>query len=150
MITQHIQSLEPETTRPRVALIASDTALRSSVQLLLTVFGMAVAEFRNAREFLSDSSGPYACVVTDWQLSDMPGVRLCRQLGRREPGLPVVVLAASPEALDFAGLDRTGLRVVGKPFNGDLLIETIESSLEHGAGDADRDHEPPGLVPAAH
>lgn len=150
MIAQHIQSLEPETTRPRVALIASDTALRSSVQLLLTVSGMAVAEFRSAREFLSDSSGPYACVVTDWQLSDMPGFRLCRELGRCEPGLPVVVLAASPEALDFAGLGRMGIRVVDKPFNSDRLIQTIKSSLEHGAGDADEVQEPSGLAPAAH
>lgn len=149
MIAQNIQNFEQQVPRLKVALVASDTALRASVRLLLTVSGMAVREFRTARDFLSDSSGPYACVVADWRLADMPACRLCRELDRRDPGLPVVVLAASPEALDVAGLDRKGIRVVDKPFNGDLLVETIAASVEHGPGNAGEGHGPREHIPAA-
>lgn len=133
----------------RVALVASDDALRSSVRLLLTVSGMKVDEYRTARQLLAARPASYACLVVDCRLSDMHGRRLCSEVIRLAHAVPVVVLSASPGVFDFATVARPNVRVVGKPFPGELLIETV-SQAAGGLPDRDeRNGTPPRAWPAA-
>lgn len=127
-----------------VALVATDDALRSSVRLLLTVSGMVVHEYRTAQAFLAADSGAYSCLVVDCQLADMPGRQLCMETIRQNGQVPIVVLAAAPEAFELTDAARAKVRLVSKPFEGELLIGTIEESA--GAGPENR--EPPLPYPA--
>lgn len=131
-----------------VALVASDAALRSSVRLLLAVSGMEVHEYRTAEEFLATESRPFACLVIDCRLAGMPGQRLCLEAGRRDRHLPVVVLAACPAEFEFAKRLRPDIRVVGKPFQGDLLINTIEEAAGVDPDNRENDRAPPAPQPA--
>lgn len=132
-----------------VALVTSDAALRSSLRLLLTVSGMDVHEYRTAQEFLAAGRGPYACLVADWQLADMPGYRMCAEAIVRDKHLPVVVLAAFPEDVEAANGAHPGIHVVSKPFDGDFLINTIEYSAGTGPGHGPDDRAPPNACPSA-
>lgn len=112
----------------RVALVASDEALRASVRMLLTVSGMEVHEYRTAQQLLADGPASYACLIVDCRLSGMSGRRLCMEIIRHHCEIPIVVLAACPECLDFVKASRPSIRVVRKPFAGDLLIDTVTKS----------------------
>lgn len=133
----------------RVALIASDDALRSSVRLLLTVSGMTVDEYRTARQLLAAASASYACLVVDCRLADMPGHRLCMEIIRHNREVPIVVLAADLEAFEFVRTARPGIRVVSKPFAGDLLIDTIMRSTGSVPDHDDENRPGPEARPAS-
>jgi FixJ family two-component response regulator len=120
-----------------VDLVVSDDALRSSVRLLLGVSGMDVREHRTARSYLATAPEPFRCLVVDCRLADMPGRRLCMQAVRHNEGAPIVVLTTSPEDFELAGLARPNLRIVRKPFNGDLLIDTIKEVTVTREGDGE-------------
>lgn len=132
-----------------VALVTSDAALRSSLRLLLTVSGMNVHEYRTAQEFLAAGPGPYACLVVDCQLADMPGHRICAEAAGHNKRLPVVILAAFPEDFEAANGAHPGIHVVRKPFDGDFLINTIEDSAGTGPGHGPEDRAPPDVRPSA-
>lgn len=132
----------------RVALIASDDALRSAVRLLLTVSGMTVDEYRTARQLLAAASASYACLIVDCRLADMPGHRLCMEIIRHNHELPIVVLAADPEAFEFVRTARPGIRVVSKPFAGELLIDSIMRSTADAPDHGDDNRVRPAALPA--
>lgn len=140
---------EQDTGALRVALVASDDALRSSVRLLLTVCGMQVDDYRTARQLHAARPASYACLVVDCRLSDMQGSRLCSEVIRLAHAVPVVVLSASPGVFDFARIARPNVRVVEKPFPGELLVDTIRQAAgglpDHGEGNGT----PPQARPAA-
>lgn len=116
----------------RIALIVSDAALRSSIRLLLTASGLNVDEFRTGRGFLAAPPSPYACIVIDCQLSDMPGRRLCSEIIRRSEMLPVIVLATIPETFTYSPPTHPNLRIIGKPFDTDLLVAAIREAAVDG------------------
>lgn len=119
-------------TSLRVALIASDAALRSSIRLLLTVSGIHVDEYRSGREFLTAAPTPYACLVIDCRLPDMTGRRLCAETVGRSGMLPTIVLTASPETFSFTPPVHPNLRVIAKPFDTSHLVDAIRKAAADG------------------
>lgn len=137
-----MKDIEHTPAARQIALVASDTALRSSIRLLLNVSGIAVREYRTAREFLAPEPAWYDCLVIDSQLADMQVYRLCLEANRRDERVPIVVLATSPDALEFAKLAISNLRVIGKPFESDLLVGMIIEAAAAGPKDGGGDLAP--------
>jgi len=132
----------------RVGLVASDDALRSSVRLLLAVSGMDVQQYRTAQEFLASGPDSYSCLVIDCQLADMSGHELCIEAIRQNARIPIVLLAASPEAFHLTDTTLANVRVVSKPFAGDVLTDAIEESAGAGSDDSGESGTPPQVYPA--
>ena len=74
-------------------------------------------------------NGRFDCVVTDLVTVGMYSVEDARDwilsLRDRYPGVPVIVTSAHPEAR--ADEERLGARVIVKPFDVDVLTETVRS-----------------------
>lgn len=124
-----------DTRRCPVALIAGDDALRSSVALLLTVAGMTVRQHRTIQAFLAAGPVAWGCLVVDYPGLDRSARRLLLELVKREVRLPVVVMTTAAEDLGAVRAMCPNLRVVGKPFDSERFIDTI-NGLRSSACDA--------------
>lgn len=114
-----------DTRRRPVALIAGDDALRSSVALLLAVAGMTVGEHRTIQAYLAAGPVAWGCLVVDYAGLDRSARRSLLELVKREVHLPVVAMTTAPEDLGAVCAMCPNLRVVGKPFDSERFIDTI-------------------------
>lgn len=110
---------------PRAAIVADDPSLRSSIRMLLTVAGMDVREYRTAKEYLACRFQPHHCVIVNCPVAGIPDHRLCKALARRSYPIPIVLLTDFPDVSHYAAIERPDVRILHKPFQGDLLVGTI-------------------------
>lgn len=88
---------------------------------------------KQARALLRRNS--YDVILTDYELRDGNGVQLAALLHERAPGVPVVLMTASPVPFYESG---TSLRTKGiaallrKPFDLRQLYHTLETAVDHG------------------
>ena len=70
-------------------------------------------------------------VVTDWKMPEMDGLALLAELGRRRPGLPVVLLTAYGSVPSAVAAMRAGaFDYVTKPFDNDELRAVVARAVE--------------------
>jgi DNA-binding NtrC family response regulator len=70
-------------------------------------------------------------VVTDWKMDGMDGIELLRELHRRRPELPVILITAYGSVSSAVAAMREGaFDYVIKPFDNDELRSTIGRALE--------------------
>jgi DNA-binding NtrC family response regulator len=70
-------------------------------------------------------------VVTDWKMTGMDGIELLREVRRRRPGLPVILITAYGSVSSAVAAMREGaFDYVTKPFDNDELRATIARALE--------------------
>lgn len=104
-----------------VGLVAGDDALRAALRFLLQVSC-----------FLALKVNPNHCVIVDCSVRDMPGRRLCERILRSQTALPVVAVSAWPEDLRIPRTDDPFIRVIRKPFDSQMLIETVRKAIRAG------------------
>ena len=120
-------------TRPVVAVVEDDEALRKALGRLIRAAGFEPVLFQSAEAYLEASPAPL-CIVVDVTLEGMSGLELQERLRAAGTVSPTIMLT---------GGDDTGIReraeqagCVGffqKPLDGSTLIATIES-LANQAG----------------
>jgi len=108
----------------RILVIDDDVA---SAELMRVVLADAAFAVVTAHSASSLPSGRFDCVVTDlvtvgaYSFADARDWVL--SLRDRYPGVPVIVATAHRDARDDA--ERIGARVIVKPFDVDVLTETV-------------------------
>ncbi len=83
-----------------------------------------------ALELLDRYDVPFALVVTDVGLPDIPGPELMRRVAERRPGLPVLYTSARPGAAAPDGATPTGQPLLEKPYTPDELIRRTRDLLD--------------------
>src|SRR6266404_2024993 len=79
------------------------------------------------------SSRP-AAVVLDLRLPGLPGHDVCREIKKRAPSLPVIVLSAKTDVTDKVLLLETGADdYVTKPFSPRELLARVQAALRRTA-----------------
>jgi len=74
--------------------------------------------------------GEEACLVADVQLSGMSGVELQRLLAAQGYRQPIIFITAFPdEKLRAQALRRGAVGFLTKPFDGNVLVECLETAL---------------------
>ena len=116
-----------------VGLVVPHEALRSALRFLLLASGFHVREYRSAGEYLSAPVNPHHCVIVDCRLRDMPARRLCERIVGDEKALPVVALTDSPEEFQPCREANPLVRIVGKPFVGQVLIDSVNEAISSSA-----------------
>jgi two-component system, chemotaxis family, chemotaxis protein CheY len=115
------------------ALVVDDSkAIRMILSRILTGLGYEVLEAAGGREALkvieTEKSG-VELILLDWNMPEMNGLDLLKQL-RRNPELssPVVVMVTTETELDHmaAALDAGANEYVMKPFTRDILVEKLQ------------------------
>jgi two-component system, sensor histidine kinase len=117
--------------KPRVLIVEDDGAVRTALELLLSLDGYPVRSAATASAAIAafrDEGDGIDIVLTDYHLDDgatgLGVLRTLRELAGRD--LPAVVLSGdtSPILASLAGLNR--VRVLRKPVDAAVLVTTME------------------------
>ncbi|MGH7899878.1 MAG: sigma-54-dependent transcriptional regulator [Candidatus Binatia bacterium] len=118
--------------RPRVLIVEDEERMASVVATALGRAGYDCETAGDGEAALEriDSHGADV-VVTDWKMPRMDGMELLRELRRRRPGLPVVLLTAYGSVPAAVAAMREGaFDYVTKPFDNDELRAVVARALE--------------------
>ena len=113
----------------RILVADDDEQVRVWVNRCLTRFGFEVFDVEDGHQALLwvESNGLPDLVLSDVQMPVVDGIELANALRARQPGIPLVIMSASREALRMhdAGLAP----VLEKPFSESALIEKIQQAF---------------------
>lgn len=117
--------------RPRVALVDDDPGLLRLLTIRLKSEGFDVAACESAAQALvSIKSFRPDVVVTDLRMAQMDGIGLLRELQRRHPAMPVILLTAHGTIPDAVEATKSGaFAFLTKPVEKEQLLEQLEKAL---------------------
>ncbi|MHA6801127.1 response regulator transcription factor [Bounagaea algeriensis] len=120
-----------------VLLAEDDPAIAEPLSRALQREGYSVQVLEDGPGTLETASaGGVDLLVLDLGLPDMDGLEVCRRLRAQGRGLPVLMLTARTDEVDFVvGLDAGADDYVAKPFRLAELMARIRALLRRGAPD---------------
>ncbi len=116
---------------PLVSVVDDDQSVRESLPDLLREFGLSVAVFSSAEEFLaSNSIGQTQCLILDIAMPGMSGPDLQRELILRRQKIPIVFITAlRDETVGPRLLKQGAVACLLKPFSETALMDAINVGL---------------------
>ncbi|HEX3815320.1 MAG TPA: response regulator transcription factor [Mycobacteriales bacterium] len=116
---------------PAVLLAEDDSAISEPLSRALQREGYEVVICRDGPSTLDTAmSGTIGLVVLDLGLPGMDGLEVCRRLRAERSTVPVLVLTARTDEVDFVvGLDAGADDYVGKPFRLAELLARVRALL---------------------
>jgi two-component system, LuxR family, response regulator FixJ len=126
-----------------VHVIDDDEALRESLTFLLRAAGLKVKSYASAAAFLDARAAVgSSCIITDVRMPGLSGLDLLRRLKELGIGVPVIVITGhadvplAVEAMKFGAVD-----FLEKPFDDEILLQSVRSALQQRAGETKRQAE---------
>jgi len=115
-----------------VAIVDDDELIRSALQGLLKAVGLPASAFASAEEFLE--SGQYhqtACLIADIRMAGMSGLELQAKLNAERCRIPTIFITAHGDAkLRMQALRAGAVEFLAKPFDDEVLLESVRAALE--------------------
>lgn len=120
---------------PRISIIDDDRAVREALQRMLRSYGFDSAVFASAEQFLgSDGPRRSACLILDVRMPGMTGIALHERLVADGCNVPTILVTARPSHGERERAMAMGaISYLTKPFDVDILLETVRDALQHGA-----------------
>ena len=118
-----------------VAIVDDDELMRGAVQGLLKEAGLPARAFASAEEFL-DSGAQHlsSCLITDIRMPGLSGLDLQARVNAEHIRIPIIFMTAhSDERIRMQALRSGAVEFLTKPFDDDVLLQTIRAALKHGA-----------------
>jgi two-component system response regulator GlrR len=117
--------------RPRVALVDDDPGLLRLLTIRLKSEGFEVAACESASQALQSVRSFHPdVVVTDLRMAQMDGIGLLRELQKRHPAMPVILLTAHGTIPDAVEATKSGaFAFLTKPVEKEQLLEQLEKAL---------------------
>ncbi len=118
-----------------VLVIDDEPVVRDGVRRVLEANGLRVATADDAASGLAHPALE-ACrlVLCDLMLPDRSGIDVLRDVARRRPGLPVVLITGFATADHAARAQEAGaVAFLAKPFEAQELMNCVEQALGQGA-----------------
>ena len=115
-----------------VSIVDDDDLMRSALQGLLKAAGLAARTFASAEEFLeSGQQHDTACLIADIRMPGMSGLDLQATLNAQQIRIPTIFITAhGDERLRMQALRSGAVEFLAKPFDHELLLETVQAALE--------------------
>ena len=110
-------------TRKQVLWVDDDGFVLAAIRRLLEVNGYAVMTAPNGETALACRSNLFDVVVLDYNLPDMNGLVVARELKKRRGSLPILMYSACSEIPDDAMHDLAAFVSKGDPIQ--KLLDTI-------------------------
>ena len=121
---------------PVISIIDDDGSVRAATRNLVRSLGYVVHTFASAEDFLgSPHLNDTSCVITDVRMPTMSGLDLQAHLLARGRTFPFIFVTAFSVESDRDRALRAGATCfLSKPFDGETLIECLETALaQNGA-----------------
>jgi len=120
-----------DASRPLIAVVDDEASICRALLRLLRAANYRAEAFSSPDAFLDSLAGHVPdCVVLDLQMPGMTGVELQQHLLALDDPPPVIIITAhdEPKTRDRC-LELGALRYLRKPFEGELLIDSIEKAV---------------------
>jgi FixJ family two-component response regulator len=112
-----------------IAIVDDDPSVRLATESLVRSLGLNACTFPSAESYL-EATGPVDCLITDVQMDGIGGVELSKMLRERGDTTPVIFITAFPdERIRERVMAAGAFGFLGKPFEGQVLIDCIELAL---------------------
>jgi FixJ family two-component response regulator len=141
LLLQSIRSALPVQSgakRKLISLVDDDESIRRTTRLLIQSCGLQAAAFESAETLLkSGQLQETSCLIVDVQMPGMDGLQLQRHLAALGYKIPIIFITAydNKESRQQA-LQAGAVAFLSKPFNDELLLETIHATLRDGVPSA--------------
>jgi FixJ family two-component response regulator len=115
-----------------VAIVDDDDLMRGALQGLLKSAGLPARTFASAEEFLkSGQQRQAACLIADIRMPGMSGLQMQAQLNAEHCRIPIIFITAhGDEKMRMQALRAGAVEFMAKPFNDELLLESVRAALE--------------------
>ena len=118
----------------KILVVDDKEMMRDSVATTLARKNHTVVAASGAKSALEKlAERPFDAVITDLQMPDMDGLELLAEIRKIDEQMPVIVMTAYGTVDSaVAAMKQGAYDYITKPFNGDVLLVTIERAIEHG------------------
>jgi FixJ family two-component response regulator len=115
-----------------VAIVDDDDAVRAALLGLLKSVGFTSSGFESAEEFLgSGRQRQTGCLIADIRMPGMSGLELQARLNAEQCRIPTIFITAhGDEEMRFQALRAGAVEFLPKPFDDDILIESVRAALD--------------------
>jgi FixJ family two-component response regulator len=115
-----------------VAIVDDDEAVRVALEGLLKSAGLPARAFESAEEFIeSGQQFQVDCLITDIRMPGMSGLELQAKLNTEGCRIPIVFITAHGDAkMRMQALRAGAVEFLAKPFDDDVLLESVYAALE--------------------
>jgi len=116
-----------------IAIVDDDELMRDALKGLLTEAGFPVRTFASAEEFLdSGEQHRTACLIADIRMPGMSGLDLQARLNADDIRIPIIFITAhGDEHLRLQALRSGAVEFLAKPFDDEVLLESVRAALDH-------------------
>lgn len=127
--------------KARVLIVDDEPDVREQFKLYLESREYAADVAGNCLEALRRlKAGKYDLVLTDYNMPEMNGMDLLREIKQHNRDLPVVMMSGKAGMrVAVEALKEDAFDFLEKPVKSQTLIETIEKALNRGSGDVPRE-----------
>ena len=117
---------------PMVFIVDDDTSVRKSLVRLMQSVSIQAETFASAQAFLRRPPYPGpACLLLDIRMPGMSGLDLQQQLNLAEITLPIIFITGHGTIpMSVKAMKNGAVDFIEKPFNDQLLLDTIYKALE--------------------
>ena len=129
-----------------VAVVDDEASVRRALGRLLRSAGYPVEDFEAGEPFLlALDERRFGCVVLDLHMPGVDGFEVLTRIGRLGHRPPVIVLTGhdSPESRARVAEIRGETAFLRKPIDGEVLLQAVETALEAGQGERERQESKP-------
>jgi DNA-binding NtrC family response regulator len=121
-----------ETSRHAVLVVEDDLAMLDLVVSLLEEGGIEARPAQSGEEGLAQlQERDFDAVLSDVEMPGMNGIALLGESRRVRPGVPVILMSATPRREEFlAQVAARPFAWLRKPFRRDELLETLQRAFE--------------------
>ena len=116
-----------------IAIVDDDAAVRVALEGLLRSAGLSARAFDSAETFI-ESGQQYqtGCLIADIRMPGMSGLELQATLNSEQCRIPIIFITAHGDAqMRMQALRAGAVEFLAKPFNDEVLLETVRAALEN-------------------
>ena len=119
-------------TQSTVFIVDDDEAVRDSLSWLMQSVGLNTQTFPSADAFLKEfGEDRPGCLLLDIRMPGMSGLELQNELNERGFRLPLIVISGHADVpMAVRALKAGAFDFVEKPFNDQLLLDTVQRAIE--------------------
>ncbi|HKB68691.1 MAG TPA: response regulator transcription factor [Pyrinomonadaceae bacterium] len=116
-----------------IAIVDDDAAVRVALEGLLRSAGLSARAFDSAETFIeSGQQFQTGCLIADIRMPGMSGLELQAKLNSEQCRIPIVFITAHGDAqMRVQALRAGAVEFLAKPFNDEVLLETVRAALEN-------------------